>query len=308
MKTFFGIVLFLALSLFVLAVCILMLISLGSLIKTVIKHKPKSYAQLKQAIKTDKDIAIRDSETLKAYKEKLTDICSKPIIDDADIDQLTTYVENNNLSKNRIQHYSHKAFKQHYSVVMEDNLLTEEELISIDRLLGFLNLNSSLIEKELKEIAKHLTLRDISIGRLPQVETSAIALKRDELAHFIVLANLREERVISRGYKGGSQGVSIRIAKGMTYRVGQNRGKLVSEKGIVDVDSGDFIVTSQRLIFIGAKKSFSYEYKKLLAWNVFSDGISLSFDNAASRNLSFEGEVDADVLYFLLSYLVERSR
>lgn len=308
MKTFFGVILLIALFLAVLVIGFFILASFISAIAVIVKYKPKSYAQFKQAMKTDNEIIMKSRKALQEYESRLLAICEQPLINDADTRQLVDYISQNDLTERQIQGFSHKAFKKHYSVIMEDNLLTESELASVNHLLDFLKPKHALIQKELSEIAKHTTLREISVGVLPTVATSIVALKREEIAHFVVGASLREERVISRGYQGGSHGVSIRIAKGVTYRVGQNRGKMVSETGIVDVDSGSFIITNQRLIFVGNKKSFSYDYKKLLAWNVYSDGISLNFDNAASRNLAFSDDVDADILYFLLAYLVEQSR
>ena len=68
---------------------------------------------------------------------------------------------------------------------------------------------------------------------------------------------MAEEKVISRKYQGGSQGMSFRVMKGVSYRVGGHRGHITSETGVVAVSDGELILTNNRVIFRGDKKSFT---------------------------------------------------
>lgn len=305
MSDFLWFIAFLVFCFIVLVIGFFLLAYIISIVSTVIKHKPKSYAEYKRVRDKDLALAKENSDKISGYKQQVMALCDKALVSDDDISQLSNYVSENKLSDKQIKPYAHKAFKKHYAIVMKDDLLTDEEVASLDRVYRFLQPEQVMVQKELNEIARRINLREIQLGKLPQTPTSTIVLKKNEIAHFVVGANLLEERVVSRSYKGGSHGVSFRIAKGLTYRVGQSRGKLVSEKGIVTVDSGDFIITNQRLIFSGGKKSFSYEYRRLLAWNMYSDGILLNIDNASSRTLTFVGDVDIDAIHFALSFLVK---
>ena len=51
--------------------------------------------------------------------------------------------------------------------------------------------------------------------------------KKGEVVHFETAAGLTKE-VTLREFRGGSQGVSFRIAKGVRYRVGSMRGHMVT--------------------------------------------------------------------------------
>jgi hypothetical protein len=62
-------------------------------------------------------------------------------------------------------------------------------------------------------------------------------LKKGEVAIDSVPAKLLEYRSGGNSYQGGSQGVSIRIAKGISYRVGANRGQLVRNPEQLQVPS-----------------------------------------------------------------------
>jgi hypothetical protein len=77
-----------------------------------------------------------------------------------------------------------------------------------------------------------------------------LIFKKGELVHYGSAAVLREDRVVSLGYQGGSQGVSIRIMKGVSYRVGTHRGHIVKENQLVQTSAGVLIITNQRLFLV----------------------------------------------------------
>jgi hypothetical protein len=83
-------------------------------------------------------------------------------------------------------------------------------------------------------------------------------------------------------WAGRSSGYSIRIAKGVNYRVGSNRGRYVQgEEKPTITDRGMFVVTSQRCLFNGDKKSTQWEYSKLLGYSL--DGEAIAIFNVSNR-------------------------
>jgi hypothetical protein len=93
------------------------------------------------------------------------------------------------------------------------------------------------------------------------------------------------------------------VAKGVSFRVGQQKGRMISEKGIVEVDTGSFVVTNQRLMFVGSKKSFSYPFSQLIGYQVFTNGIDISSTKGVTRNLSFKRAYDANVLQLIMMHV-----
>jgi hypothetical protein len=64
------------------------------------------------------------------------------------------------------------------------------------------------------------------------------------------------KEVVDREMRGGSTGVNVRMAKGVTYRVGRVRARSVVVGSHLDpADSGDLVVTDRRAVFMGAKKT-----------------------------------------------------
>ena len=124
-------------------------------------------------------------------------------------------------------------------------------------------------------------------GRLPTIPDPGIILQRNEVARFTFYpVEFYQERVVSRHYEGSTSGVSLRIARGVTYRVGASRGQLVSRTGNVHLGTGTVVLTSKRLVFSGPS-AFSIPLAKILHATAYSDGISVVKDSTAQNNRPF---------------------
>jgi hypothetical protein len=110
-----------------------------------------------------------------------------------------------------------------------------------------------------------------------------VALKKGEVAYFVMNGvGLVEPRRAPTQWVGGSQGVSFKIAKGVRYRVGQTRGHVVpGEERPTVVDTGIGVVTNQRMMFVGGKRSTEWAYAKLLGFSLEMDGMAIF--NVANR-------------------------
>lgn len=129
---------------------------------------------------------------------------------------------------------------------------------------------------------QQLFIAMVNDGRLPTTASTRLVLKRGEVLHLEEEATTLKE-VVQREYRGGSRGVSFRIAKGVSYRVGQQRGQLVEVgRSWQPDDSGILAVTSQRLVFTGTRRSIEMAYTKLLNFNVFTDAIQIHVSNRQS--------------------------
>lgn len=100
-----------------------------------------------------------------------------------------------------------------------------------------------------------------------------VLLKRGELAYWLEVGEWVEEKVVRRRYEGGSQGVSIRVMKGVSFRVGAHRGQYVSDTGLVAVSRGELILTNKRVYFAGNRKSFSVPISDLAQIEFLSDAV-----------------------------------
>ena len=100
--------------------------------------------------------------------------------------------------------------------------------------------------------------------------SEGLILKKGEVAYGSVKgAGLVEPRRLPGHWAGGSHGVSIHVAKGLNYRVGQSRGTFTQGAEVPTViDTGLFTITNQRCVFVGPKRSVEWAYAKLLGFSL----------------------------------------
>ena len=147
-------------------------------------------------------------------------------------------------------------------------------------------------------------MAEIQEGNLPTTQVNNVIFQKGEQAHWTEAGDILEERVVGRRYQGGSSGVSFRIAKGVSYRVGAHRGNIVTDKAVVPVRSGDLIITNKRAIFRGDKKSFVLSIAKLLDVHFFTNGVKLTDDKGKPRTVKFETKENVDIVGAVLSRVI----
>jgi len=134
----------------------------------------------------------------------------------------------------------------------------------------------------LSKVAKAGVLRDVTNGVLPKRMTFSGPLpinlqKGEQPVWAFASAGYLEDRT-DRQVIGGSQGVSIRLAKGVYYRVSAFKGEAVERTERTHVDTGMVVVTSKSIYFAGPKKSVRLPYEKIVAFQPFKDGVGATRD------------------------------
>src|SRR5271165_1014809 len=88
-----------------------------------------------------------------------------------------------------------------------------------------------------------------------------------------------------REYHGGSEGFSIRLFKGVYYRVSGFRGVPVETQSYDSIGVGIFIITNKNLFLELPARTFKIPIAKLTTVTPYSDGIGFQRDTA--RESSF---------------------
>lgn len=78
-------------------------------------------------------------------------------------------------------------------------------------------------------------------------------------------------------------GFSFRVAKGLYAHVGQSVPQV--SRSIEVADRGVLTVTSRRIVYSGRTQTLEIPYSKLLALNIFTNGIQFNQSNRASAPL-----------------------
>lgn len=126
---------------------------------------------------------------------------------------------------------------------------------------------------EAKELDQIRYLVWISEGNLPQIETT-VKLKKEEVAHFEGDVTWRHLKTRRRRV-AGTRSQRVKVAKGVSFKVGGTRGYSEEYQEFQDVDRGKVLITNERLLFFGGKKNLNIKLNKIMDVENYSDGVKI---------------------------------
>ena len=246
-------------------------------------------------------IADRDS-----FRKQLFEAVADGRLTDRELDEIGDLKASLGISDDELRKMRVKAYEIAFKAAKADGLVTHEEEAELQRVQTALSIPEKDIRRTKRELARLRLITEIQRGNLPKVSVPSLILQKAEEAHWSEPASLIEERVVGLRYVGSSQGISFRIAKGVTYRVGASRGQLVVDKANVPVSTGDLVLTNKRVVFRGDKKSFNYRLDKLLDVQLFAEGLLLTDSAGKPRIVRFESSENADIVGSVLTQTINR--
>jgi hypothetical protein len=199
-------------------------------------------------------------------------------------------------------------YKDAVQKAISDNEVTFDEQETLEQLATKLELNVDEIgiDKHTDETYNYLLLLNaLNNGYLPTKTNSIIVLQKNETTHWEAPASLLISKIITTGYSGSSRGVSIRIMKGVSYKVGTSRSAPIKEQVSIK-HPGILIITSKRVVFSSNTKSFSVPFTQLISFDPYSDGLGLQKSNA-SYLLSLANDRSAEVTFKILANAINRT-
>ena len=201
-----------------------------------------------------------------------------------------------------------EVIRQALQAATEDKRLSPEEERSLQQLAEYFDLPADQIPANREQLDRYRLLYQLEHEPLPVVMVPGLVLRRGETPHWSEPGELLEERVINRRYEGGSSGFSFRIAKGVRYRVGGHRGRIVTETGLVPISRGDLVLTNRRIVFRGDRRSVAAEWTKVIDVSLYLDGIKVSVTNRAKPVLiRFADSRNAEIVGVVVSRLINEA-
>lgn len=151
-----------------------------------------------------------------------------------------------------------------------------------------------------REAVRQQQLTDAREAPLAAVAPSVARLKPQETAYLAVRAELKALQTV--GFRAGTSGMSVRVAKGVTVRTAGTRGGAVRE--VVTVASGELVVTDQRVIFAGDAKSLSLSLRSIINVTYYEDGIGVN-DAKASHAFAIADPMDTARAHGVVARLLQ---
>lgn len=236
-------------------------------------------------------------QTHEAGKKEIIDFVSAALSGPAPADDLigklksiaeTCYISEKEYKKLLVQGWEAAVAK-----ALDDGILSKDEESQLVHLLTQLSLSQNDVNSNgaYTKVAQAAVLRDLMEGKLPDRVTVQGSLpfnfqKSEQLVWLFKEVNYFEQKT-RREYVGGYQGASIRVAKGLYFRVGGFRGRPVESSENVHVDTGLLGITNKHVYFAGPMKSFRIPYDKIVSMTPYSDGVGIQRDAASAKPQSF---------------------
>jgi hypothetical protein len=248
-------------------------------------------------------------QQIEELREALVEAVRDGEINDAELAQIRRFSYDSELSQEEYQRLIDEIYTNVVDFVVADRRLDAAERAAVTRIADRLQVSAvtrSALNDSLNYFEYLQEIQNCHKMKIPhRGGVSGVPLTAGERDYFAHPAQLLEERVVSRQSVGRSSGVSIRIMKGVSYRVGQSRGVSVPVHATVPVSSGDFVITNKRLIFAGDRKSVNAPYDKLLHLEPFSDGLRFSVTNRQKPvTIQFFTDKSAEIAAVLISRML----
>jgi hypothetical protein len=258
--------------------------------------------RLSQAIKGNSEKEQQKQQIREAMLAAVRD----GVITNDELRQIIDLCNNSQLTYEELYHIRVEAFHAAVNLAISDRRITDAEEKSLHHIHAALQLPNEVFADAASKIYKYRQLYELERGNLVCFPANNIMLKPGENCHWFATAILIEERVVSRRTVGSSRGVSVRIMKGVSYRIGSSKGQLISETGLVPVTSGVLYVTNKRMVYSGERKSFEIPYNKLIDMELYSDGMKFSVTNRQKPYIFRTSRIeDIEAIGLLLSYAAD---
>ena len=200
------------------------------------------------------------------------------------------------------------GFDKAVETFLEDDLVSPEEEEKISNFKSHSPFDDSILDKQgsLQKIVKSLILRDVFDEKIPaRINVSGtlpFLFQKDESLIWVFQNVEFYEQRTKTTYQGRSQGVSVKVAKGLYYRTGSFKGNPVTSQEMTLLGSGILALTNKNLYFASSAKTFKTPYNKIVSINQYSDGIGIQKDGVSSKPQIFK-DLDGWFAYNLISNL-----
>lgn len=216
--------------------------------------------------------------------------------------QIFDFAKDNNISASTIK----PILIKNLNTLGRSIVVNEEQYQVIKQIIEYFGIANHEIELLSVKLDDYLAHRINANQATPNIVSSPIILEQDENCFFVLNVFTQKEKVVSKTIKGGSAGVSFRVAKGVTLRTGNFGGTITNNVQMVVDSIGQFILTNKRVIHLSDKQNIECDLDKLLSYQVYDDGIQINPRRGKSWQLYANHSFSSAYLLTALEFLINK--
>lgn len=154
--------------------------------------------------------------------------------------------------------------------------------------------------KYLLPVIKVVSVAALPEGKpLPEVRSKGAIIAPGEICHYSNPATFVKTKNVVVGQSSTHNGASIRVAKGMSFRMGESHSRTI-RGNVQEKTSGILTVTNKRIVFSANKGAFDKPISSLSSITPYKDGIGFQFGSQQFPLLT----ADAQYIYQIVSRVV----
>jgi hypothetical protein len=207
---------------------------------------------------------------LDLYSQKVKELLVDGNLSEEDKAILEQIKKDHNLTNKDVEKYNLAGFKTFFDKITDDSRITEDERKELTKIYTDLNLPTDKLAYNQSDFNKYYTLHLIDQGKLPTVDVPNlnVNLSSGEKLHYVNKAFIVKNKSVTKGYNYSGFSTSIKIAKGLRYRVGSVKVHPQKVNVMMADDAGTFYLTTENVGYIGLNKHFSMAYDKILSLDI----------------------------------------
>ena len=186
-----------------------------------------------------------------------------------------------------------RAWETAVQGALEDGLLSLDEENALARYADHFSLTQQALDQNgvQTSLVQAAVLRDVTQGIIPKRQrvNGAVPfnLMKSEQLVWVIQGVDYLETVVRRERLGSSQSLSIRVARGLYYRLSAFRSRPIEWEETVHADTGMLGLTTKHIYFAGSRKRFRVRYDRIVTFEPFSDGFGIMRDAQTAKPQTF---------------------
>ncbi|MEI6352902.1 MAG: hypothetical protein WCO35_03130 [Candidatus Nomurabacteria bacterium] len=210
---------------------------------------------------------FKKSKGINIYKETLINYLEDGELSSEEKEKLNNIIQEYNLSDKDIEKCKNIGFNSFFTNITSDRRISEDERLKLIKIQEDLGVNIEDTNYSQEIFNKYYSLNQIEDGILPKVniENSQLgfSLQKGEELYYVSRAFIIKNKLITQRINYSGMTGSIKIMKGLRYKVGSIKVQPVKIETLAVEDSGVIYLSSSGFHYLGIKKHFDFPYTKI---------------------------------------------
>lgn len=232
-------------------------------------------------------------------KSDYVEVIKSAILDERNFNELEEKLkrirQQSYLSENLHNDLTTRAFDLAVEYFLEDGILSTDEEEKVEKFKAQFQLSQNILDKNgsYMKVGMSSILRELTEGKIPEQrikfdgQLPFLFQKSESLIWVFANVEFYEQRTRTE-YRGGSQGVSVRVAKGVYYRTSSFKGRPVQISEMKYIGTGLLALTTKHIYFGSPEKKIKIPINKLVSIEPYEDGIGLQKDGVTAKPQIFK--------------------